>query len=141
MHLARSPLSRRVDEVNTLRGLPPLLILTDRIAEVLKERHCVGMQALQRRRRGRSDDNDLKYTGCYKQTDKWKKNYYIKPPQQHQKTYKPEMLYPFDHGTIYYKGATSGPAPIPSFRAFPLYVYSAPLLSSRVSKRVNYLGC
>ena len=54
MHLARSPLSRRVDEVNTLRGLPPLLILTDRIAEVLKERHCVGMQALQRRRRGRS---------------------------------------------------------------------------------------
>ena len=87
------------------------------------------------------DDNDLKYTGCYQQTDKWKKNYYIKPPQQHQKTYKPEMLYPFDHGTIYYKGATSGPAPIPSFRAFPLYVYSAPLLSSRVSKRVNYLGC
>lgn len=45
------------------------------------------------------------------------------PPQQAQKPYKPEMLYPFDHGTI---TKVQPRAPRPFLLSGPLYVYSSP---------------
>ncbi len=59
------------------------------------------------------------------------------PPQQAQKPYKPEMLYPFDHGTIT-KVQPRAPRPF-LLSGLSLYMYT-PLLSSRVRKRVNYLS-